>query len=101
MEKITKKQFREMLEENSTALVGVVTSARMSMDEICSSLDVALTDEFRKGVNWRHVLKVGSDKDRFNDGCYVDFAPYTDYYKHGDCIILRKEDFKTLVYLVA
>lgn len=100
MEKITKKKFREIIENNTTAFIGRLPVERFPLDKV----EEFVTDERVASIEapfWRTVEAKQSNSIMFSDKAWVDFKAGTQYYQRGKLLFLHIPNWQTLVYLVA
>lgn len=100
MEKITKKRFREIIENNTTALIGRLPIGRFPLDEV----DEFVTDERVASLEapfWRTVEIKQTNSIMFSDNAWLEFKAGAQYYQRDKLLFLHLPDWQTMVYLVA
>lgn len=100
MEKITKKRFREIIENNTTALIGNCPLSKMSLAE----LDEYATSERVDAIpmkNWRTVESKHSNHVVFSNNSRLDFQVGYEFYQRDNLLFVLIPGWQTMVYLVA
>lgn len=100
MEKITKKKFREIIENNTTANIGNLPIGRFPLDKV----DEFVTDERVAAIEapfWRTVKSTHANHVYFSNNSRLNFAPGYEYFQRGKLLFLHIPNWQTIVYLVA
>lgn len=100
MEKITKKRFREIIENNKTANIGRLPIERFPLDKV----DEFVTDERVAKIDapfWRTVESKQTNSIMFSDKSWLEFKSGTQYYQRGNLLFMHIPNWQTIVYLVA
>lgn len=100
MEKITKKRFREIIENNTTANIGRLSVERFPLDKV----EEFVTDERVASIEapfWRTVTQRMSNGFIFSDNGRLDLQSGYEYFQRGKLLFLHIPDWQTIVYLVA
>lgn len=100
MEKITKKKFREIIENNKNALIGNFPVSKWTLEAV----DEFATDERVNAITapeWRVAVQKRSSSIIFSNGARLDFKSGDQYYQRGNLLFLHIADWQTMVYLVA
>lgn len=100
MEKITKKKFREIIENNTTAFIGRLPVERFPLDKV----DEFVTDERVASLEapfWRTVESKHANRVYFSDNSRFDFESGYEYFQRGKLLFVHIPNWQTLVYLVA
>lgn len=100
MEKITKKKFREIIENNTTANIGRLPIGRFPLDKV----DEFVTDERVASIEapfWRTVQSKHTNHVYFSDKSRLDFKSGYEYFQRGKLLFVHIPNWQTMVYLVA
>lgn len=99
MERITKKGFREIIENNATANIGRLPADKFPLEKV----DEFVTGERVAAIEapfWRTVKVKGSRQVAFSDNSSFEFKAGAQYYQRDNLLFVHIPDWQTIVYLV-
>lgn len=100
MNKITKKRFREIIENNKTALIGRLPIERFPLEEVDAFVSVERVASLEAPF-WRTVEVKQTNSIMFSDEAWLEFKSGAQYYQRDNLLFLHLPNWQTMVYLVA